>query len=346
MRAYGSVSPMFWTRGSGKRLRGDKAAQLVALYLMTSPHTTMVGIFHLSLPSLCHETGLTLEEARKGLERCYEEQLAFWDEVEELVFVPALAHHQLGETLKKTDHKVKGVVRALAPYKGHRFYDLFLERYADSYSLDEAASKSLPRDDVPDPAPVPVPVRPVSGSGSEKPESLEPARAPARPETAPPPAAAAIPAARADRPPTNREEAEKLGACAAAEYLLSHPNAAAYLEPQRWKAVVEVSDALSHASGRSEQRRLLSYEQDPGVRAVIGLLAAGYLPSTLVQVAKSLPTRDWWRKDGRTRGLSSMTVEVVDRELAELNESRSGPGLSTAARDLLKAAGFEPKVCP
>lgn len=153
MRAYGSVSPMFWTRGSGKRLRGDYAAQIVALYLMTSPHTTMVGIFHLSLPTLCHETGLSTEEASKGLARCSKEMFAFWDEAEELVFVPALAHHQLGERLNKKDHKVKGVLRALAPFKGHRFFDLFLERYADLYSLSEGASKSLRRDDVPVPDP-------------------------------------------------------------------------------------------------------------------------------------------------------------------------------------------------
>ena len=153
MRAYGSISPLFWTRGSGKRLRGDPDAQVVALYLMTSPHTSMVGIFHLSLPTLCHETGLTSEGALKGLARCSEEQIAYWDESEELVFVPALAHHQLGERLKEKDKKVKGVLRALAPYKGHRFYDLFLERYADSYQLDEGASKSLQRDYVPDPVP-------------------------------------------------------------------------------------------------------------------------------------------------------------------------------------------------
>jgi len=172
MRSYGSVSPLFWTRGSGKRLRGHVEAQLVALYLMTSPHTTMVGIFNLSLPTLCHETGLTLEGAKKGLQRCSEEQLAFWDSEEEIVFVPALARHQLGENLKKSDHKVKGVVRALAPYKGHRFYDLFIERYADSYQLKEGASESLGRDD--DPDPVPVPVR------TEQPVSLgtEPAEEP------------------------------------------------------------------------------------------------------------------------------------------------------------------------
>lgn len=171
MREYAAVAPTFWTRGSGKRLRGDAEAQVVALYLMTSPHTTMVGIFHLGLPTLSHETGLTLEGARKGLERTLQEGLAHWDEDEELVYVPALARYQVGERLGrgkggKMDHRVTGVKRALAPFEGHRFHDMFLERYGDAYSLwdanDQGASEELERGPrararVPAPAPVPDP---------------------------------------------------------------------------------------------------------------------------------------------------------------------------------------------
>jgi len=156
MRNYASISPLFWTKGSGKKLRGHKEGQIVALYLMSSPATTMVGIFHLSLPTLCHETGLTAEEASKGLARCSDPDvdLAYWDEDEELVFVPALAKHQIGESLKPKDHKIKGVKRALEPFKSHRFYGLFLHKYAKAYRLgEEGASESLARDDVPAPVP-------------------------------------------------------------------------------------------------------------------------------------------------------------------------------------------------
>lgn len=177
MRAYASIAPTFWTRGSGRRIRGDKEAQLVALYLMSSPATNMVGIFHLVLPQLCHETGLTLEEARKGLQRCSEEQIAFWDEEEELVWVPALARYQIGEQMTrgkggKPDHRVKGVERAIAPFKGHKFYDLFLERYAAAYLLtelmEEGASEGLPSPHDPDPDPV------KSGSDAPPTEPVRP----------------------------------------------------------------------------------------------------------------------------------------------------------------------------
>lgn len=154
MREYARIAPTFWTRGSGKRLRGDLEAQVVALYLMTSPVTSMVGIFPLSLPTLCNDTGLTLEGARKGLARVSQEALAYYDEEDELVWVPALPKHQLGERMSagrngKPDNKVIGIKKALAPFKGHRFYDQFLERYGESYLLhdllEEGASEGLRR---------------------------------------------------------------------------------------------------------------------------------------------------------------------------------------------------------
>lgn len=179
MRTYASLAPTFWTRGSGKRIRGDAEAQIVALYLMSSPATNMVGIFNMDLPTLCHQTGLTLEGARKGLARCSEEQIAFWDEEEELVWVPALARYQIGESLRlgkggKPDHRVRGVERALAPFKGHRFYDLFIERYGLAYLLNpeesEGAPKGLQSPYVPDPDLVPVPdPDPKSETGATEP---------------------------------------------------------------------------------------------------------------------------------------------------------------------------------
>lgn len=165
MRKYASLSPMFWVRGTGKRLRGCPEAQLVALYLMSCPAATMVGIFPLSLATLCNDTGLDREGALKGLARCFEEAFAEWDEYEELVWVPALPLHQVGERISvnkdgKKDYRHKAIIKALAPFKGHRFYSAFLARYGEPYLLDtekeEAPSKPLARGTCPVPVPVPV----------------------------------------------------------------------------------------------------------------------------------------------------------------------------------------------
>jgi len=38
MRDYAKVSPRFWIGNTGKQLRSDPDAQVVALYLMSNPH--------------------------------------------------------------------------------------------------------------------------------------------------------------------------------------------------------------------------------------------------------------------------------------------------------------------
>jgi len=173
MRNYATLSPLFWTSGTGKRLRENKDAQIIALYLMSAPATTMVGIFPMAIPTICHQTGLSAEDAAVGLKKCIDEGFCFWDESEELIFVPSLAKYQVGEKLKPRDLKIKGIMRALSPFKNHRFYDMFVDIYGDLYSLpieeNEAPSKPLARDYDPDPDLIPY-----SDQGSKlDPESVE-----------------------------------------------------------------------------------------------------------------------------------------------------------------------------
>lgn len=240
---------MFWTRGSGKRLRGDAPAQLVALYLMSAPSTSMIGIFHLAVPTLCHETGLSIEDATKGLRRCSEEGIVFWDESEELVFVPALAKHQIGEELKARDHKVKGVAKALAPFKGHRFYSMFIERYADSYHLREeetkAPSESHPRDDDPDPDPDPVASSPGSGSHPQV-DPAHPARDP-----------------------------KALATAALRDPMITQ---AKHGQVESWPEVIAVCDAFAATYGRQDRPR---HQGDPRARAILGRLAEGHTVAQL-----------------------------------------------------------------
>lgn len=68
MRDYGTVSPRFWRAGTGKRLRGDAHAQLLALYLMTSPHSNMIGVFYCTVRSMSDETGIPFEGLRRPFE--------------------------------------------------------------------------------------------------------------------------------------------------------------------------------------------------------------------------------------------------------------------------------------
>lgn len=115
--------------------------------------------------------------------------------------------------------------------------------------------------------------------------------------------------------PSSLEQALKLPICVRAEALERDKHMASWVLPHKWPEVAMVADALTEASGQPK-RLLGAYERDAGVKAVVGLYAMGYTPSLLVAVARGIPTRPWWQRDGANRGLSSLTPEVVARELS------------------------------
>lgn len=135
MRDFGKVSPQFWTGKTGKSLRGHPEAQIVALYLMTSPHSTMIGVFHLPKPYIAYETGLPLEGASKGLARCIDSGFCVYDEDAETVFVVEMAAHQIGEVLKPGDLRGKSIFRQYAAISETSIGLAFFERYGIDYSL-------------------------------------------------------------------------------------------------------------------------------------------------------------------------------------------------------------------
>lgn len=111
VRDYGVVSPKFWIGETGKALRGDPEAQLVALYLMTCPHANMIGVFHCPVLYISHETGIPFEGASKALARLSEGGFCTYDAASETVFVHRMAAFQVGETLKAEDNRVKSVTK-------------------------------------------------------------------------------------------------------------------------------------------------------------------------------------------------------------------------------------------
>lgn len=109
MRDYSKVNGQFWTGKTGKALRGDAQAQIVAMYLVTSPHSNMIGVYHCPILYVAHETGLPIEGASKGLQRLIEGEYCTYDEASETVFVHEMAKYQIGESLSPNDKQVKGV---------------------------------------------------------------------------------------------------------------------------------------------------------------------------------------------------------------------------------------------
>lgn len=135
MRDYGKVSPRFWTGKTGKALRGDQEAQLLALYLMTSPHANMIGVFHCPIMYMAHETGLPIEGASKALQRLESIGFCTFDAEEELVWVHEMAAHQVGERLSPKDKQVIGIQRQFEQLPEGQIRRGFLARYASDYHL-------------------------------------------------------------------------------------------------------------------------------------------------------------------------------------------------------------------
>ncbi len=168
MREYGVVSPRFWIGETGKALRGDTEAQLLALYLMTSPHSTMTGVFHCPLLYIAHETGCPIKGASKALRRLIEGGFCEYEWGSEVVFVLRMAAHQVGESLNAGDKRVIGLKREVEKMPSEHMKQRFLQVYGRAYNLvpddwkapeEEGASKGLGRGSD-------APSKPGSGSGS------------------------------------------------------------------------------------------------------------------------------------------------------------------------------------
>jgi hypothetical protein len=152
VRDYGTIAPRFWIGTTGKRLRGDKDAQILAAYLPTSPHATATGVYHCPILYMAHETGLTLEEASEALRRLIEEGFCEYDEASETVFVINMATHQIGDTVKPKDNRYAWLKKELEKMP-KAFKTRFLAIYGVAFNLGEPAETMSPTEAPSEPLP-------------------------------------------------------------------------------------------------------------------------------------------------------------------------------------------------
>ena len=161
MRDYSKVNGQFWTGKTGKALRGDAQAQIVALYLVTSPHSNMIGVYHCPILYIAHETGLPIEGASKGLQRLIEGEYCTYDEASDTVFVHEMAKYQIGESLSPNDKQVKGVQKQFDNLPQGRIKQEFFARYAKAFHLAKTGGKGKPLR-----SPLQDPPKPGAGAGA------------------------------------------------------------------------------------------------------------------------------------------------------------------------------------
>jgi hypothetical protein len=191
MREYGSISPQFWIGHSGKRLRGNLDAQVLALYLMTSPHANMIGVYYCPMVYMANDTGMTIEGASKALQRLIEVGLVEYDEGSETVFVLRMAAFQVGEDLKSNDNRVLGIKRAYQNIAATRIKSRFYEIYSAAYYLDSDEKVKPLKSPLQDPPKqlTGTGARALTGAGgsAREPEPPEPTPPQQAADAAPPP---------------------------------------------------------------------------------------------------------------------------------------------------------------
>lgn len=144
MRDYSKVSGTFWTGKTGKAMRGDFQTQVVAMYLMTSPHANMIGVYHCPILYIAHETGSPIEGATKGLRVLCDGAFCTYDEDTETVWVHEMAKFQIDEQLKPSDKRVSGIQKLYDLMPEGRIKSGFFDKYASAFLLVDNSKKRKP----------------------------------------------------------------------------------------------------------------------------------------------------------------------------------------------------------
>lgn len=164
MRDYGVVSPQFWIGQTGKALRGNAPAQLLALYLMTCPHANMIGVFHCPVLYMAHETGLSMEGASKALASLIEAEFCIYEADTETVFVKRMASYQIAEVLKPGDKRILGVQREYEKLPTGVIKSEFFATYSIAFSIEDKPQNK---------SPIEAPIKPLASQEQEQEQEQE-----------------------------------------------------------------------------------------------------------------------------------------------------------------------------
>jgi len=135
MREYAKVVPKMWHGKTMKALRKHPEALIVAMYLITSPSSNMLGLFPQPLMYMAYETGLGIEGASKGLHVCVDAGFCSYDEESEFVFVHEMASYQIASELSPKDKQCVGIQKAYDALPENPFLEAWHDRYAAAFHL-------------------------------------------------------------------------------------------------------------------------------------------------------------------------------------------------------------------
>lgn len=135
MREYAKAAPKMWHGKTMKALRRHPEALIVAMYLITSPSSNMLGLFAQPVMYMAYETGLGIEGASKGLKHCIDAGFCSYDEESEFVFVHEMASYQIAPELSPKDKQCVGIQKAYDALPENPFLEAWHDRYSAAFHL-------------------------------------------------------------------------------------------------------------------------------------------------------------------------------------------------------------------
>jgi hypothetical protein len=85
MREYGKLQTQFWTSDDIRKLSDD--GRMLAIYLLTGPHTTLIGCFRIPEGYVCSDIGWTVERVSEGFQNLCQNGFLTRDEVSRWVII-------------------------------------------------------------------------------------------------------------------------------------------------------------------------------------------------------------------------------------------------------------------
>jgi hypothetical protein len=104
-------------------------------YLMSAPSANVEGLYYLPLTTIANDTGRQAAQVDTALEVLHQMAFAYYDPINEFVWVREMAKEQLGLPLKTADWQVRAVTRWYTSCQGNLFLAAWHDRYADDCRL-------------------------------------------------------------------------------------------------------------------------------------------------------------------------------------------------------------------
>lgn len=135
-REYSKISPQFWV-GKIEReiLKLGVESRLLAFYLMTCPHSNMIGIYYLPVAYIVHDTKIDRVLIDKALKELIEMGFCSYDFTTDYVWVHEIAKYQVSDHLEEKDKRGKAINDIFRTLPDLIFLNEFYEKYQDVFHL-------------------------------------------------------------------------------------------------------------------------------------------------------------------------------------------------------------------